>query len=273
MENMDKYKDMAIELSMSYGPKFILAILTLIIGFWVIKGITKAFRKTMEKRNVDASLRPFLLSLVSVLLKVLLIISVMSMVGIAMTSFIAILGAAGLAVGLALQGSLSNFAGGVLVLIFKPYKVGDVIEAQGFLGIVHEIQIFNTIIKTFDNRTVIIPNGAMANAPIMNASLEEKRRCDMEFGVSYTDDIDKVKALILQLIKSDSRILSEPAEPFVALTSLGDSSVNFTVRVWTTAADLWPVKFDFTENIKKLFDKEGVSIPFPQTDVHLFKEN
>lgn len=272
MELLENYTLKIINLAIEYAPKLLLAIITFLVGAFLIKKLMKMLRRQFEKKEVEKSLQGFLISILKTILWVVLIISIAGIVGIQTTSFVAILGAAGLAVGLALQGSLSNFAGGVLILLFKPFKVGDVVEAQGFLGIINDVQIFHTIMKTFDNRTIILPNGPLANSPIMNASKEEFRRADMEFGVSYSDDIDKVKQLLRNLIDADDRILNEPSEPFIALSSLGDSSVNFVVRVWTKASDLWPVTFDFNENVKKLFDKEGVSIPFPQTDVHLYKE-
>jgi small conductance mechanosensitive channel len=266
---MEKYFDHAIELIMSYGPKFILAIITLIIGLWIIKFISKWFVRFMNKRNVDKSLKTFLKSMVSIPLKILLIISVASMIGIATTSFIAIIGAAGLAVGLALSGTLQNFAGGVIILLFKPYKVGDFIQAQGHSGSVREIQIFNTILKTPDNKTIVIPNAQLSNGSIINFSTEPIRRVDMTFGIGYNDDIDKARQTIINLIKADSRILNEPAEPFIAISALADSSVNFVVRVWANSSDYWSIYYEMQENIKKTFDKENISIPFPQQDVHL----
>jgi small conductance mechanosensitive channel len=192
------------------------------------------------------------------------------MVGIATTSFVAILGAAGLAIGLALQGSLANFAGGVLILLFKPFKVGDYIEAQGYSGTVNEIQIFNTILKSLDNKTIIIPNGNLSNDCITNYSTEPLRRVDFVFGIGYEDDIKKAKEVLLTIIKSDSRVLKEP-EPFVSIGELGDSSVNFTVRVWCNKEAYWDVYFDMFEKVKLEFDKQGISIPFPQRDVHLYQ--
>lgn len=272
MERIDVYIEQGASLAVEYAPKLALAIITLIVGFIVIKAFVKFLRRTMTKKEVDPSLIPFTVSLANVTLKAMLLISVASMIGIQTTSFVAILGAAGLAIGLALQGSLANFAGGVLILMFKPFKVGDVIEAQGFIGIVKGIQIFNTIINTFDNKKVIIPNGAISSGSITNFSAEEYRRVDMEFGIGYGDDIKKAKEVLDKLIASDSRIINEPAEPFVAVKELGASSVNFVVRVWAKADDYWGIYFDMQENVKLTFDKEGISIPFPQTDVHLFQE-
>ncbi|EGG98166.1 Small-conductance mechanosensitive channel [gamma proteobacterium IMCC2047] len=202
------------------------------------------------------------------ILKALLLVSVASMVGIETTSFIAVLGAAGLAIGLALQGSLSNFAGGVLLLLFKPYKVGDVIETQGHIGTVNSIQIFTTVLKTPGNKTIIIPNGPVANGSIVNYSTEPTRRCDMVFGIGYDDDIDKAKAILRELIEADSRVLKDPAYALL-LSELADSSVNFTLRLWVNAADYWGLYFDMQEAVKKAFDAQGISIPYPQQDVHM----
>jgi small conductance mechanosensitive channel len=246
----------------------VLALLTLIIGLWIINRIVGLAKRTMEARKVEPTLARFLTSLSSVGLKLLLLISVAGMVGIQTTSFIAVLGAAGLAVGLALQGSLANFAGGVLILLFKPFRVGHVIDTGGALGTVDEIGILNTILKTFDNRTVIIPNGNLANNQIVNMSLEENRRVDWVFGVGYDDDLEKVKEVLQGLLDAEERILEEPATT-IALNEFGDSSINFVVRAWTKAGDLWPVYWDLNEKVKAAFDEHGISIPFPQRDVHL----
>lgn len=256
------------EIAVEYGPKLIGAVAAWIIGTWIIKALTGAFGRMMEKTKIDDSLKPFLKGFVGTLLKVLLVISVFGMLGIQMTSFIALLGAAGLAVGMALSGMLQNFAGGVIILIFKPYKVGDFIEAQGFAGTVHEIQIFNTVIKTPDNKTILIPNGGLSTSSMTNYSTEERRRVDWKFGVGYGDDIDKAKAVLKKLCDEDSRILKEP-EVFIAVSELADSSVNFVVRAWVNAVDYWGVFFEMNEKVYKTFDKEGLHIPFPQMDVHL----
>ena len=260
--------DQAITLVMAYAPKVVLAIITLIVGMWLINRFVRLLDSKLGKK--DPTLNTFLCGLLSAVLKILLLISVASMVGIATTSFIAIIGAAGLAVGLALQGSLGNFAGGVLILIFKPFKVGDVIEAQGYLGSVMEISILYTIVNTFDNRRVIIPNGDLSNSSLTNLSAYPTRRCDMSFGIGYGDDIDTAKATIKHLVEDDERALKDP-EPMIVVGGLGDSSVDLTVRVWTKYADLWPFYWDMQERVKKAFDAEGISIPFPQRDVHIHK--
>ncbi|MDN3653647.1 mechanosensitive ion channel [Thalassotalea ponticola] len=253
-----------------YGPKLIAAIVIFIVGSWVIKGVMLALNRALDKADADASLRPFIRGLCEALLKILLVITVLSMLGIEMTSFVAILGAAGLAVGMALSGTLQNFAGGVMILLFKPYKIGDVIDAQGYVGKVSEIQIFNTILKTPDNKTIIIPNGGLATGSMINYSTEQTRRVDWTFGIAYGDDIDQAKAVIRKLCDADQRILNEP-EVLIAVSALADSSVNFTVRAWVQASDYWDVFFDMNENIYKRFNQEGLNIPFPQMDVHLHK--
>jgi len=263
--------DQVTQLGLDYGPKVLGAIVVWIIGSWVVKAIVSVLGKTMTKTKTDPSLKPFLQGLAGGLLKVMLVITVLGMLGIEMTSFIAILGAAGLAVGMALSGTLQNFAGGVMILIFKPFKIGDVIDAQGFVGSVKEIQIFNTIMKTPDNKTIIIPNGGLSSGSMTNFSTEATRRVDWTIGVGYGDDLDKARAVIKQLCDEDSRILKDP-EVFIAVAELADSSVNFTVRVWVNAADFWGVYFAMNENVYKTFPKEGLNIPYPQMDVHIQKD-
>ncbi len=267
---VEKYADQAIELLWSKGPDFLGALVTLIIGLWVIAIITGALRRGFTKRGVDASLSPFLLSVINTLLKVMLVVSVIGMVGIEMTSFVAILGAAGLAVGLALQGTLQNFAGGVIILVLKPFKVGDFIDAAGYTGTVKEIQIFNTILKTGDNKTIIIPNGGLANSSMTNFSTEATRRVDFTFGIGYGDNSQKAREVFQKLIDEEDRILKDPA-PFIALSELADSSVNFVVRVWVNSGDYWGVYFDMNEKVYNAFSKEGLNIPYPQMDVHVHK--
>ncbi len=267
-KDMERYSDEAISMVMQYGPKLILAIVTLIIGLWLIKLVSKGMTKAFSRKEFDPSLQGFLVSLVSMTLKTLLLVSVAGMVGIEMTSFIAILGAAGLAVGMALSGTLQNFAGGVMILIFRPFRVGDVIEAQGYTGKVSEIQIFFTILKTPDNKTIIVPNAPLSSSSLINYSTEATRRVDLVFGIGYEDDIDKAKGIIRTLSEADERVLKDP-EPFIVVGALADSSVNFTVRLWVNSADYWGVHFDMLESVKKEFDRQGISIPFPQRDVHI----
>ena len=270
MISFDKLSEQISTLIITFGPRLIGAIITLIIGWWIIKLIQKGIRKAFEKRSMEASLKSFLISMISILLKTMLLVSVIGMVGVEMTSFIAILGAAGLAIGMALSGTLQNFAGGVMILLFKPFKSGDFIEAQGYSGIVKEIQIFNTILKTPDNKTIIIPNGGLSTSSMVNYSTEPQRRVDFVFGIAYGDSVDKAKQVLTNLIESDSRILKDPA-PFIAVTELADSSVNLVVRVWAQATDYWGIYFDLTEMVYKTFEKEGLNIPFPQMDVHIQK--
>ncbi|WP_421865242.1 mechanosensitive ion channel family protein [Motiliproteus sp.] len=268
LESMEKYSDIIVEYGALYGSQLILAILTLIIGLWIIGAIVRGFDKALKAAKVEQTLAIFLEKLAGTILKVLLLISVAGMVGIETTSFIAIFGAAGLAIGLALQGSLANFAGGVLILLFKPYKVGDFIEAQGQSGVVKEIQIFNTILHTGDRKTIIIPNGPISNGTITNYSLSPVRRVDMVFGIGYDDDLKQAKAILEQLIAEDDRILKDQDNQ-VLLSELADSSVNFTVRMFVNSADYWGVFFDMNEKVKLTFDEQGISIPYPQQDVHL----
>ena len=272
-KNMEKFQDIlatVYELIVKYGMTFIMAIVVLIVGLIVIKWITRALVRLMKKGNVNPSLIPFLRSLSNILLKAMLIISVMGMVGIEMTSFIAVLGAAGLAVGLALQGTLQNFAGGVMILLFKPYEVGHFIEAQGYMGTVKEIQIFTTVLNTPDNRKVIIPNSPLATGSITNFSAMPTRRIDFSFGIGYGDNIDKAKDILLKMAQKDDRVLKEDNPPQVMVEALGDSSVNLKLRTWVKSEDYWSLFFDVTENVKKQFDAAGISIPFPQSDVHLY---
>jgi len=256
---------------LSYGVKLLLAIVLLLIGFWIIKKAVNAVHKVMTGKNVDPTLIPFIKSLISVTLKALLLISVISYMGIPMTSFVALLGAAGLAVGMALSGTLQNFAGGVILLILKPFKVGDFIEAQGYMGVVNEIQIFNTILTTPDNRRVIIPNGGLSTGAMTNYSVEKTRRVDLTFGIGYSDDIDKARSVIESVLKKNDLILADPA-PFIGVVELADSSVNLVTRVWTETANYWDIFFYMQESVKKEFDKQGISIPFPQHDIHMIKE-
>lgn len=269
-EQVARYADTAVEMAMMYGPRLILAIIVLIVGLWIINRLVRVMAKGMEQAKTEPTLSRFFQNLVGIGLKALLLISVASMIGIETTSFIAVLAAGGLAVGLALQGSLANFAGGVLVLLFRPYRVGDYIEAQGVGGTVKEIQIFNTVINTPDNKRIIVPNGSISNGIITNYSSEPTRRVDFVFGIAYGDDIAKAKDIIRRVVTGDERVHPDP-EPMIVVSNLGESSVDLTVRVWSDAANYWGLKFDLTERVKLAFDAEGVSIPFPQRDVHLYQ--
>jgi small conductance mechanosensitive channel len=256
----------------SYGMQIIGAIVTLIIGIWISKLLAKSLGKVLKKREVDETLVKFSISLVKIALITFVIISAASQVGIQTASFVAVIGAAGLAIGFALQGSLSNLAAGVMLIIFKPVKVGDFIEGGGAAGSVESVGIFVTTLITPDNKVVYIPNSTLTGGNITNYSAKDTRRVDMVFGIGYSDDIDKAKNVIETVLNNDSRILKEPA-PQVVVSELGDSSVNFNVRPWVNKADYWGVYFDTTEQIKKKFDEQNISIPFPQRDVHLYQTN
>ena len=247
-----------------------IAIAIFYVGKLVVSLIVRGMRRVMRRQEVDKTLETFVTNLVRMVLMVVVIIAAIGQVGIQTTSFIAIFGAAGLAVGLALQGSLSNFAAGVLIVLFRPYKVGDFVEAAGIAGVVEQVQILTTVFKTGDNKQIIVPNGQVMDSIITNYSANDKRRVDMVVGVSYDDDLDKVRATLEDLVKAEGRILADPA-PTIAVSELADSSVNFVVRPWVATADYWGVWFDLTEAIKKRFDREGISFPFPQQDVHLYK--
>lgn len=259
-------------LVLKFGPRILAAIVILVAGLWIVKIISSFTGRVLNSSQTDPTLKSFLISMISIILKILVYITALTTLGIEMTSFIAILGAAGLAVGLALSGTLQNFAGGVMILFFKPFKVGDFIDAQGYMGTVKEIQIFVTILKTSDNKTIIIPNGPLSTGSLVNFSKEATRRVEWTFGIAYGDDLDKAYALLQRLIDEDERILKDPA-PFMALGELADSSVDIKVRVWVNAADFWGVFFSMNEKVYKNFEKEGLSIPFPQRDVHLHQVN
>ena len=245
-----------------------LAIVIFIVGRLVAKGLVKVIERLLRNAKVDAMLIDFIGSIAKAVLLLFVIIASLDKLGVNTTSLIAMLGAAGLAVGLALQGSLQNFAAGVMLIIFRPFKIGDFVEAGGTTGTVEKITIFNTIMLTPDNREIIIPNGAVYSGTITNFSARDTRRIDMVFGISYGDDIKKAKDILIQAMESDERILKDPA-PMVALAELGDSSVNFMVRPWVNRADYGNVKYALTEHIKLAFDENGISIPFPQMDIHM----
>lgn len=257
-----KWIDEGYNLIVEFGPKLIASILIWIIGSWIIRVLMKGVKKAMQKNGYEESLKKFLLDLLRWILKIVLILVVLGTVGIETTSFAAILAAAGLAIGMALQGSLANFAGGALIMIFKPFKVGDLIEAQGELGVVKEIQIFTTQINTPQNKLVIIPNGALSNGNITNYSAEGKLRIDLTIGVSYDADIKQTKDVLMEVLNSNPKVLSDPA-PGVDVSELADSSVNFSVRPWANVSDYWDVYFGVTEQCKLALDKAGIEIPYP----------
>ncbi len=265
----DSILEMLRTTGLEFGINIITAIAIFYIGKMVVGLLTRSLSKVMQAQEIDNSLESFVCNLVRMVLLTFVIVASVSALGIQTTSFIAVIGAAGLAIGLALQGSLSNFASGVLIVLFRPYKVGDWVEAAGVAGTIVEVQILTTVFKTGDNKSIIVPNGQVMNSIIINYSANDQRRVDMVVGVSYDDDLDKVRATLEDLIAADDRILDDPACT-IAVAELADSSVNFIVRPWVKSGDYSGVKFDLTEAIKKRFDKEGITFPFPQQDVHLY---
>lgn len=269
--SFDVFSNKIIELATSLGSKLLAALVVFIIGRWIIKKLNRLLATILEKRQVEASLASFSKSLVGITLNFLLIIIIISVLGIETSSFIALFASAGVAIGMALSGTLQNFAGGVMILLFKPFKVGDFIEAQGQSGTVKEIQIFNTIMTTPDNKIIIIPNGGLSTGIMKNYSKETMRRVDWGFGIGYGDNYDKAKIVLTRLLEEDARILKDPAY-FIALTSLGESSVNIVVRAWVNAENYWSVYFDMNEKVYKIFAQEQLNIPFPQMDVHVHQK-
>ncbi len=267
---MEGILDKIIEWGTLYGLKIVGALAILIIGRIVVGIITGAVKKVMRKSKMDETLVKFLSSLTKTGLLVILFIVVLNQLGVQTTSFVAIIGAIGLAIGFALQGSLANFAAGVMLILFRPFKAGDFVEAGGTIGSVEEIGIFSTIMKTPDNKKIIIPNGSITGGNITNYSAKDTRRVDLVFGIGYDDDLKKAKQILEQILQADDRILKDPA-PVVAVSELGDSSVNFVVRPWVNSADYWAVYWDLTEKVKLTFDAENISIPFPQRDIHMYQ--
>ena len=258
----------ALNAGIDLGGRILAALIIFIIGKFLINWANRLFATMLQKRKVDASIQSFLKSIVNITLLVMLFLAVIGKLGIELTSFAALLASVGVAVGMALSGNLSNFAGGVIILVFRPYKVGDYIEAStGASGTVTDIQIFHTVLTTPDNKVIFAPNGAMSGAVVTNYSRKETRRLDFTFGVEYGTDFNQAKAIILEIISKDSRILQDPA-PFVELGALADSSVNITVRVWVNASDYWGVNFDMNKNVYATFNEKSISFPFPQLTVH-----
>ena len=267
---MDEYMDKILEMISLYGVKVLTALVVFIVGRWISKGVRKLITRMMNKADVDPIIVGFTSNIAYIALLMFVVIAALGQLGIQTTSFIAILGAAGLAIGLALQGSLSNFAAGFLMVIFRPFNVGDYIEGAGMEGTVEQIQIFTTTLVTLDNKTVIIPNAKLTGDNIINWTVKGTRRVDMVFGIGYGDDIDIARQVIEGVLAKDDRILKDPAIQ-ISVAELGDSSVNFVVRPWVKCDDYWDVYMDTTENIKKAFDAGNVNIPFPQRDVHLYE--
>ncbi|MAW61312.1 MAG: mechanosensitive ion channel protein [Planctomycetes bacterium] len=265
---LEAVKDFAIE----HGPGVLGALVTLIIGLWVVGKITKGLRKAIGKTNVDPMLANFLGGIVGMLLKVILVIAVLGMVGVETTSFAAILAAAGFAIGMALSGTLGNFAAGVMILLFRPFKNGDFIEAAGEAGVVEEISVFMTKMRTGDNKQILVPNSSVTGGNITNYSAKPTRRIDLVVGISYDDDIKKAHEVLNRIMEQHEKVMKDPAWT-IAVSELGDNSVNFVVRPWVASGDYWPVRFELIETIKLTFDQEGLNFPFPQRDVHLYNAN
>lgn len=271
VEQLVKMSETWLPVVLNYSGKLTLALLTLLVGWCLINALTRKVGVLLDTRSVDRALHSFIGSLASIVLKVLLLVSVASMIGVETTSFIAVIGAAGLAIGLALQGSLANFAGGVLIMLFRPFRAGDWIEAQGVSGAVDSIHIFHTTLKTADNKVVIVPNGSLSNGHITNYSREPRRRAEIKLGIDYSSDIKQAREVLLK-IAEDPRVLKDPA-PVVYVVGLGDSSVDLSLRIWVATGDFWPVTFEFTELAKERLDEAGIGIPFPQRVVHLVQAN
>ena len=260
------------QIGADFGLRLLYAVLIIFVGRWVVKLLLKIIKSALEKTTVEETVRIFVANLLSTLLMVIIFIAAINQLGIETTSIIAMLGAAGLAIGLALQGSLANFAAGILIVIFRPYKVGDYIEAGSAAGTVLDIQIFSTVLKTPDNKVVVVPNGTIMDSSIINYTGQETRRVDIIASCGYEDDIDKVKDILQDILNQDERILKEP-EPRIAVSELADNSINFIVRPWVNSSDVLSVKYSILEQIKKRFDAEGISIPYPQRDVHIYNHD
>lgn len=268
MSHIEQLIQQGITFCVEAGKSILVALLIYIVGRFLVSLLNKLLTKALERRNIDPTIKTFLQSFVNILLTVLLIVAVVSALGINTTSFAALLASVGVAAGMALSGNLSNFAGGLIILLLKPFKVGDYVEAQNVAGIVDGIQIFHTVLRTVDNKVIYLPNGALSGGNIVNYSQQTHRRVDIPVSVEYGQDVEQVRQVLLELFKQDERILNEPAAPFVALSKLGDSSVDLTIRLWVKAADYWDVFFQTQESIYTEFNKRGISFPFPQITVH-----
>jgi small conductance mechanosensitive channel len=265
------FQEKLIDWGINMAPKLLAAVLVLGIGFWIARILIRMLDKALRKSKVDISLHSFIKSISDFLMKMIVVITAATMLGVPVTTFIAILSAAGLAIGLALKDSLANFAGGILILVFEIFKIEDFIELDGYSGTVKEIKLLHTRLNTVDNRRIIIPNGDLATGKIINYTAEKMRRVDMIFGISYKDDIDKARHTLEQII-SKNRLIARNPEPLVQVNSLEDRSVNIIVKVWCEAGDYWDIYFKFQEEVKKSFDREGITIPYPQTDIHIYSE-
>lgn len=269
---LSRVLDSLIEQGAALGWTLVKALLVFIVGRFLISLINKLVQRVLLKRNIDPSIKTFVGSLIHIVLMILLIVSVVGALGVQTASFAALLASAGVAIGMALSGNLSNFAGGLIILIFKPYKVGDFIEAQNLSGTVREIQIFHTVLTTTDNKVIYIPNGSLSSSAVINYSYLQVRRIDWTFGVEYGTDYAKVKGVLEEILAKDERILQEPAAPFIAMSQLADSSVNYVVRVWVNSPDYWNVYYDITRIVYERFNAEGIGFPFPQLTIHQAKD-
>lgn len=272
LTNPDQMLVLVQEQGTDIGMKLLAAIIIFLVGRWAVHLVVKMVRTALHKTDMEDTLEKFLCNIVNAVLMTVVLIATIGALGVETTSLLAVLGAAGLAVGLALQGSLSNFAAGVLIVMFRPYRVGDFIDAAGVAGTVEEVQIFTTIMKTPDNKRIIVPNSQIMDGIITNVTANDTRRVDLVFGIGYGDDIDKAYRVLQDIVESDARILKDPA-PTIALNALGDSSVNFNVRPWCKKEDYWDVYNGVTEQVKRKFDEAGISIPFPQRDVHVYQHS
>lgn len=266
--NLNLFLDKILDLSISAGKNILMALLVYIVGRFLIKSVRNLLEKALVHRKLDPGVRTFMQSMLNIVLNILLIISVIGALGVNTTSFAALLASAGVAIGMALSGNLQNFAGGLVILVFKPYRVGDFIEAQGVQGTVREIQIFHTILNTVDNKEVYVPNGSMSNAVVVNYNRNATRRLDWTIGIDYGEDVKKASDVIREVLAADKRVLAEPA-PFIAVGALADSSVNIVVRVWVNTSDYWGVHHETLQNIYNSFNERGINFPFPQQTVHL----
>lgn len=269
---LSRVLDSLVEQGAALGWTLIKALLVFIVGRFLISMINKLVQRVLLKRNIDPSIKTFVGSLIHIILMILLIVSVVGALGVQTASFAALLASAGVAIGMALSGNLSNFAGGLIILIFKPYKVGDFIEAQNLSGTVRAIQIFHTVLTTTDNKVIYIPNGSLSSSAVINYSYQQVRRIDWTFGVEYGTDYAKVKGVLEEILAKDERILQEPAAPFIAMSQLADSSVNYVVRVWVNSPDYWNVYYDITRIVYERFNAEGIGFPFPQLTIHQAKD-
>jgi len=271
LDRLDVIIDKMINFSLTAGKQILLALIVFIVGRFLISFLKRIFNRMLERRSVDPGVQTFLKSLVNLLLMLLLIVTVISTLGVNTTSIAALLASAGVAIGMALSGNLQNFAGGIIILLFKPYRVKDFVELQGVTGTVSEIQIFHTILKTVDNKVVYIPNGNASSSVIVNYSREENRRLEWTFGIDYGENVDRAQAAINKVLSADARILSTPA-PFIAVSTLADSSVNIVVRVWTKTEDYWGVFHDVNRQVYDVFNQEKINFPYPQQTVHIVND-